>query len=33
MILDALLASAIFAAVVCVFTIPWMVTPQAGEEH
>jgi len=32
MILDALLASAIFAAIVCVLTIPWMLSPHE-EEH
>jgi hypothetical protein len=31
MILDALLASAIFAAIVCVISIPWMSGSQPDE--
>ncbi len=32
MILDTLFVAAIFAAVVCLLAVPWMLTPQS-EEH
>jgi hypothetical protein len=31
MILEALLASAIFAGIVCVISIPWMISSQTDE--
>lgn len=31
MILEALLAAAIFAGIVCVISLPWMITPQTDE--